>query len=66
MTLVYSLIDKLPGFTSSFYCKECAMSSMYLDESLFSYLSGEEFETLVLENPGDTVTCCKCSKQVKV
>lgn len=66
MTLVYSLIDRLQGFTSSFYCKKCAMNSMYLDESLFEYLSGEEFETLVLENPGDTITCSQCSKQIKV
>lgn len=66
MTLVYSLIDKLQGFTSSFYCKECAMHSMYLDESLFNYLSGEDFETLVLENPGDTVTCSQCNRKIKV
>jgi len=42
------------------------MSSMYLDESLFEYLSGEDFETLVLENPGDVVTCSQCNRKVKV
>jgi len=42
------------------------MNSMYLDESLFDHLAGEEFETLVLENPGDVVTCCKCHNKVKV
>ena len=66
MTLVYSLIGKLPGFSSSFYCKKCAMNSMYLDESLFDYLANEEFETLVLENPGDVVTCSKCHNKIKV
>jgi hypothetical protein len=66
MTLVYSLIDRLPGFSSSFYCKECAMKSMYLDESLFDYLAGEDFETLVLENPGDVVTCSKCQRKMEV
>ena len=66
MTLVYSLIDSLSGFSSTFHCKECAMRSMHLDESLFEYFAGTEFETLVLENPGDVVTCSKCCKKIKV